>query len=185
MRRPGSKTVAFVWMHLPSLAGKALIPEGPEVFIRSGSTIHLSCVITGSASPPAFVFWYRDGSVINYDSPRGRIRVTTDKGKTTVSRLQISKARAADGGDYACKPSYSDMANVTVHIIAYSGQYHEHMSHASISFLLAGGNHQPVLQSGPELSANSTAIPSLMTSYKCLTFAVLFHILNLFLWHSA
>lgn len=151
----------------PSLAvaTKAIIPEGPEVFIRSGSTIHLSCVITGPASPSAYVFWYRDGSVINYDSPRGRVRVTTDKGKTTVSRLQIAKARATDGGDYACKPSYSETANVTIHIISFTGSCHSSVSYAISRFRLPGGNHQAVQQSDPvPNSATDSCVSSLLTS---------------------
>ena len=115
-------------------AAKAIIPEGAEVFIRSGSTIHLSCVITGSgspdASPPNFVFWYRDGNVLNFDYPRGRMRVTTDKGETTVSRLLIARARPADAGDYACKPSHTEPANTTVHIVSFAGQ--SHVRHTSL-----------------------------------------------------
>lgn len=166
-------------------AAKAIIPEGPEVFIRSGSTIHLSCVITASPSPPAYVFWYRDGSVINYDSPRGRVRVTTDKGKTTVSRLQISKARATDGGDYACKPSYSDVANVSVHIISYSGSYdscHRVSCCHSFCFTLLGGNHQAVQQSDSELAANSipsATISSLMTSSSSYKFVTILFLISM------
>ncbi|KAI1296691.1 U3 small nucleolar ribonucleoprotein MPP10 [Halotydeus destructor] len=87
------------------------------MFVKTGSTIILSCIITQSASPPDFVFWYHDGTVVNYDSPRGGVRVTTDKGPTTVSRLQITDSKSSDGGDYSCKPSYADFANVTVHIV--------------------------------------------------------------------
>ena len=73
-------------------------------------------MITQSASPPVFVFWYHEGAVINYDSPRDSIRITKDEA-LKVSRLQISGAKSSDGGDYSCKPSNADFANVTVHII--------------------------------------------------------------------
>lgn len=104
-------------------AAKAIIPEGPEVFVKSNSVISLTCIISDLPTPPAYVFWYHDGAVINYDSPRKGIKVTTEYGGlSTISRLEITKARASDSGDYSCKPSYSDVANVTVHIITFSGK---------------------------------------------------------------
>ncbi|UYV78470.1 hypothetical protein LAZ67_16001593 [Cordylochernes scorpioides] len=99
------------------VVAKASIPEGSNLYIQSGSTINLTCVITESTSPPVYVFWSHEGRVINYDASRGGIKVTTEKGPTTVSRLQISGARAQDSGRYSCIPSYADAANITVHVL--------------------------------------------------------------------
>ncbi|RWR99863.1 Down syndrome cell adhesion molecule-like protein, partial [Dinothrombium tinctorium] len=120
---------------LQVVAAKATIPEGPDVFVRAGSTVNLTCVITESTSPPVYVFWYRDGTVINYDSPRRGIRVTTDKGPTAVSRLQISKVKPTDAGDYSCKPSYADFANVTIHVTNGEKSEAMHHGHQNVSNL--------------------------------------------------
>ncbi|PRD23031.1 UNVERIFIED_CONTAM: hypothetical protein NCL1_47510 [Trichonephila clavipes] len=96
---------------------RAHIPEGPNLYIQSGSTINLTCIITESTSPPVFVFWYHDDRMINYDSSRGGIKVTTENGPTTVSRLRIQNARPTDSGNYSCQPSYADPANITVHVL--------------------------------------------------------------------
>lgn len=55
--------------------------------------------------------------MINYDSSRGGIKVTTENGPTTVSRLRIQNARPTDSGNYSCQPSYADPANITVHVL--------------------------------------------------------------------
>lgn len=99
------------------VVAKATIPEGPHLYIQSGNTINLTCIITESTSPPVYVFWYHDDKVINYDSTRGGIRVATEKGPTTISRLQIHNAHPSDSGNYSCVPSYADPANITVHVL--------------------------------------------------------------------
>ncbi|KAG8192542.1 hypothetical protein JTE90_015177 [Oedothorax gibbosus] len=99
------------------VVSRAHIPEGPNLYIQSGSTINLTCIITESTSPPVFVFWFHDDRMINYDSSRGGIRVTTENGPTTVSRLRIQNARPTDSGNYSCQPSYADPANITVHVL--------------------------------------------------------------------
>ncbi|XP_015924559.1 uncharacterized protein [Parasteatoda tepidariorum] len=104
-------------IRLNVVVSRAYIPEGPNLYIQSGSTINLTCIITESTSPPVFVFWYHDDRMINYDSSRGGIRVTTENGPTTVSRLRIQNARPTDSGNYSCQPSYADPANITVHVL--------------------------------------------------------------------
>ncbi|XP_067127854.1 tyrosine-protein kinase receptor TYRO3-like [Centruroides vittatus] len=99
------------------VVARASIPEGPNLYIQSGSTINLTCIITESTTPPVFVFWYHDDRMINYDSTRGGIKVTTERGPTTVSRLQIHNAKPSDSGKYSCMPSYADPANITVHVL--------------------------------------------------------------------
>jgi hypothetical protein len=109
-------------------AAKARIMEGPELWVKSDSTIKLSCVIWESSAAPSFVFWYHEGTVINYDSKRiGGVKVTNDLYGVKngfISRLEMKRARSSDAGVYSCKPSYSDAANVTLHVISLNGQIH-------------------------------------------------------------
>ncbi|CAN8029151.1 unnamed protein product, partial [Ixodes persulcatus] len=98
---------------------KARIPEGSNLYIQSGSTINLTCVVTDSRAPPVYVFWYHDDRMIHYHSARAAgIRVATERGpSTTMSRLQVPDAATGDSGNYSCIPSYADPAYITVHVI--------------------------------------------------------------------
>ncbi|XP_053202818.1 uncharacterized protein LOC128387618 [Panonychus citri] len=116
------------------VAAKAIIPEGSELIVEVGVTVNLTCIISeqllstlsspsssSSFSSPVYVFWYHEGTVINYDSPRGgAIKVITDRSSSIVSRLTIIEARIEDSGEYSCKPSYADFANITLHVIQSS-----------------------------------------------------------------
>ncbi|XP_022248314.1 uncharacterized protein LOC111087118 [Limulus polyphemus] len=95
---------------------KSIIKEGSSQYIRSGSTITLSCVILESPVPPDYVFWYHNGHVINYDTREG-IEVKTEKTSQTTSTLHISKARPSDSGNYSCVPSNADPAEIGVHVL--------------------------------------------------------------------
>lgn len=64
-----------------------------------------TCVAIHSPAPPSFIYWYKEGRVINY-SQRGGISVLTER-KTRTSKLVISKAMSSDSGNYTCIPSSS------------------------------------------------------------------------------
>lgn len=82
----------------------------------SGSNINLTCRVTGTPEPPQYIYWYREGSLINYSS-RGGISVVTDKLSRT-SRLVVTRAKPADSGNYTCAPANADPASVNVYIIS-------------------------------------------------------------------
>ncbi|XP_076356132.1 neurotrimin-like [Tachypleus tridentatus] len=98
------------------VVAKAVIIEGEKLYIQSGSTINLTCVVNNNTSPPIFVFWYHNGKMINYETTKG-IEVVTDKGPTTVSKLRIENAKLSNSGNYSCFPSYAYSANITVHVL--------------------------------------------------------------------
>ncbi|XP_076356131.1 uncharacterized protein LOC143249704 [Tachypleus tridentatus] len=98
------------------VVAKATIPGGPNMYIQSGGTFNLTCIITDNTSPPTYVFWYHDGRMINYDSTRG-VSVITNKESKSVSTLQIENASSSHSGNYSCTPSYADPANITVHVL--------------------------------------------------------------------
>lgn len=86
-----------------STVSKAKILANPELFIKSGSDINLTCVALQAPAPPSFIYWYRGGRVINY-SQRGGISVITEP-QTRTSKLIISHATPSDSGNYTCSPS--------------------------------------------------------------------------------
>jgi hypothetical protein len=94
---------------------KAKILGNPELYIKSGSDINLTCVVLQTPEPPTFIYWYQGAHVINY-SQRGGINVVTEK-QTRTSRLLISRALPQDSGNYTCSPSSSDSASVMVHVL--------------------------------------------------------------------
>lgn len=98
-----------------SIVSKAKIVGNPELFIKSGSDINLTCVVLQTPDPPSFIYWYRGANVVNY-SQRGGISVVTEK-QTRTSRLLIARALPADSGNYTCSPSSSDSASVLVHVL--------------------------------------------------------------------
>lgn len=93
------------------------VVSGPkELHMISGSHINLTCRVTGTPEPPQYIYWYREGSLINYSS-RGGISVVTDKLSRT-SRLVVTRATPADSGNYTCAPANADPASVSVYIIS-------------------------------------------------------------------
>nr|XP_018914408.1 PREDICTED: hemicentin-2-like [Bemisia tabaci] len=107
------------------VVSKAQIWGNPEIHIRSGSDINLTCEVMETPDPPSFIYWYRGGTVINY-SQRGGISVVTEK-QTRTSKLMISRALPADSGNYTCSPSSSDSASVFVHVL--NGEHPAAMQH--------------------------------------------------------
>lgn len=89
----------------PFSVSRAKILGNSEIFVKSGSDINLTCVAMHSPVPPSFIYWYKEGRVINY-SQRGGISVLTER-KTRTSKLVIAKATPADSGNYTCTPSTS------------------------------------------------------------------------------
>lgn len=106
---------------------KAKIMGNPELYIKSGSDINLTCIVLQTPEPPSFIYWYHGTSLINY-SQRGGINVVTEK-QTRTSRLLISRALPEDSGNYTCSPSTSSSASVIIHVL--QGEQPAAMQHGS------------------------------------------------------
>ncbi|KAI2808542.1 hypothetical protein BLOT_006487 [Blomia tropicalis] len=104
-----------LFIQLNVVVSKARIMEGPTLYLSSGSTLNLTCMVRDTPEPPDFIFWYYNGQVINYGSPRG-IKVHTEKAIQTISKLTIYKAQPTDSGNYSCTPSNAEAAHIAVHI---------------------------------------------------------------------
>lgn len=95
---------------------------GPDMFVRAGAIINLTCIISRSPDPPAFVFWYHNDRMINYDYNsigRGEITVNKhpEKMDTAISRLVIRGAKLSDSGNYTCTPSNAPPASIWLHVL--------------------------------------------------------------------
>ncbi|KAG5683020.1 hypothetical protein PVAND_012330 [Polypedilum vanderplanki] len=93
---------------------------GPDVYVHSGSTINLTCIVKNSPESPFAMFWTHNNIEINFDSERGGVSVITEKADVTTSYLLIQRARASDSGQYTCSPSNANSKSVNVHILAGS-----------------------------------------------------------------
>ncbi|XP_064115478.1 zwei Ig domain protein zig-8-like [Macrobrachium nipponense] len=112
-----TKPVRSYIVELNIYAPQAEIIGAPDMHVDKGSTINLTCVIAHSPEPPAFIFWYHNGKVINYDSPRGGITVVTERGNSTSGYLLIQDARPSDTGNYSCAPSNTAYTTLRVHVL--------------------------------------------------------------------
>lgn len=98
--------------HITRLAvSKAKILASNEMYIKSGSDINLTCVARQAPLPPLFIYWYKNGNLINH-SNRGGINIITERLSRT-SKLVITRATTADSGNYTCAPGDSGKSCIT------------------------------------------------------------------------
>ncbi|KFM78383.1 Hemicentin-2, partial [Stegodyphus mimosarum] len=115
------------FVNLTVLVPKASIREAPDLYVKTGSAINLTCVISQSPEPPVFVFWYINQRMINYDSTRGDITLQKAGKDTAISRLFIKNAQPADSGNYTCGPSNAGATSISVHVL--NGEKRAAMQH--------------------------------------------------------
>ncbi|RWS16914.1 Neurotrimin-like protein, partial [Dinothrombium tinctorium] len=121
---PPRSTYYYLHVVVP-YAGMVGSPD--DMLVRPGSIINLTCVISRSPEPPAFVFWYHNDRMINYDynsnDNRGEITMHKDaeKSDTVISRLIIRNARLSDSGNYTCTPSNAEPTSIYVRVMQGNG----------------------------------------------------------------
>lgn len=94
-----------------------IIVGWPDLYIDTGSTVNLTCIVRHLPEPPPVIHWTHNNEEINYDSPRGGVSVITEKGDITTSYLLIQRARISDSGKYTCSPSTANPQTVNVHVL--------------------------------------------------------------------
>lgn len=113
----------------------------PDMFVRAGSPLNLTCIISNSPELPAFVFWYHNDRMINYDyesREKGSIsmRKDTTAVDTVISHLLIRSTKLNDSGNYSCHfvGSSIEPAHIYVHVLQGQCAYLTPLS-SHISFL--------------------------------------------------
>ncbi|GFY51608.1 neurotrimin [Trichonephila inaurata madagascariensis] len=105
------------YVFLKVIVPKTKILGSGNFYVSVGSEINLTCVITDCPEPPAYVFWYHDSRMINFDPGRVNIALQKAGNNTAISRLRIKNAEASDSGNYSCSPSNADVASIFVHVL--------------------------------------------------------------------
>lgn len=95
---------------------KARIVGGPDLHVEAGSALNLTCSISESPEAPAFVFWYHQGRLVNFERG-GRVVVAKGRNGSAVSRLLLPAVQAADSGNYTCDPANANATWVLVHVL--------------------------------------------------------------------
>lgn len=65
------------------------------------------CILQ-SPIPPQYVLWYHNDKMMNYETTREGVTVTTEPGIRTHSRLIINNATPKDSGNYSCRSSNAE-----------------------------------------------------------------------------
>lgn len=101
---------------------QAAILGSPDLAVKVGAPINLTCVISQSPDQLQFVFWYRDERMINYDlerERRGKIVMSkvSQRQDTIASNLQIFRSKPSDSANYTCAPSGAKSTSIYVHVL--------------------------------------------------------------------
>lgn len=81
LNESSTKPMTIVLILLPRCTEARAEIVGPPIrYLTPGSTLKLTCRITQNTEASAFIFWYHDNRMINYDGDRG-INVSTEAGK--------------------------------------------------------------------------------------------------------
>ncbi|XP_076172673.1 limbic system-associated membrane protein [Ptiloglossa arizonensis] len=91
----------------------SMIPGGPDLHVKQGSSLRLECQLMASAETPSYIFWYRQGRMINYDDEKG-VKVEATK---NGSILVVDKVKLSHGANYTCLPSNAKPAYIMIHVI--------------------------------------------------------------------
>ncbi|CAG2107982.1 unnamed protein product [Medioppia subpectinata] len=145
----------------------------PDMFVRAGAVINLTCVISRSPESPAFVFWYHNNRMINYDYNsigRGEISVQKDSSKSdaVISRLVIRSAKLHDSGNYTCAASNAQPTSLYVHVLQGEKRLSSRIQ-----------NDQPFNELNASDTNSGTSFTSLCSTYRSTHILLIFIIIAL------
>ncbi|KAL6259711.1 hypothetical protein P5V15_009624 [Pogonomyrmex californicus] len=117
----------YIDVHKVSLnfaKARARIIGPADIYVKTGSLLTLTCLMSQGPHDLGTVAWYR-GTQAVVTSPRSendidaepRITVETEWSDALTSRLRITHAKPSDSGNYSCVPTVAERASVNVHVI--------------------------------------------------------------------
>ncbi|XP_064098584.1 zwei Ig domain protein zig-8-like [Macrobrachium nipponense] len=151
---------------LTVLEPKAVITAGKELYINRESTLRLTCKVTNAPSASAYLLWYHEEKVANYEMEKVQVSVE-NVNETTISTLTLEDAQPTNSGTYTCNPSNARPASVRVHVL--SGEHPAAMQTNGASFCLTCDSR--FRKTGPSI-AMPTFLSQLDTQKLALSLSV-------------
>lgn len=115
----------FVWLNITE--AYSMIPGGPDLHVKQGSSLRLECQLMAAAESPSYIFWYRENRMINYDNEPG-VRVERTR---NGSVLVVEKVKLSHGANYTCLPSNARPAYIMIHVIEGERLAGAHLAYSS------------------------------------------------------
>ncbi|KAK8397290.1 hypothetical protein O3P69_004768 [Scylla paramamosain] len=122
---------------------EAVVSGPTEVHIEEGSKLALECHVRYAASPPVYIFWYHNATMVNY----ARQHSLEVQHHNYTSNLVVTRVRPSDAGTYSCEPHLATPANVTVHV--FTGKTPAAMQHGRNQVDGGGTSTRPFPPRGP------------------------------------
>lgn len=109
------------YKHINNSEPQVTILGGPDATLRLGDPMNLTCIITQSPDQFQFIFWFKDGKVINFDLDPNRAKIVISKEPNkpdiTTSNLLIFSSTLTDSANYTCQPSGVQSTSIFVHVL--------------------------------------------------------------------
>ncbi|XP_023340721.1 lachesin [Eurytemora carolleeae] len=102
---------------LTVLESRARILGNQDIYMREGSAVELECGIENIPAPPAYIYWYKENSVISYSATQGIVLSLQNSNNTLISKLTIKSASPADSGNYTCAPANALTDSVFLNVV--------------------------------------------------------------------
>jgi len=116
-------------VRLKVVVSQAVIQGSPEMYIRSGSDIRLSCLAKELPEPPTHFTWFKGGHIFSHQSHAShahKVSIETSQ-PGTENHLSIRNAATLDSGNYTCIPAGAKPASIVVHVL--NGEHPAAMQH--------------------------------------------------------
>ncbi|XP_037776227.1 zwei Ig domain protein zig-8-like [Penaeus monodon] len=142
------------FVQLDVITPQVTIAGEADIYVNSGSTVTIKCVITQALEEPNYIFWYHDDRRV-VSAGSGRV-LTVDRHPpdTSVGSLTIPAVALSDSGNYTCAPASLSQASVMLHVL--SGEHPAAMQRGTTSTTDTSG--------GPELRLHQSALMAALIS---------------------
>ncbi|XP_022837672.1 zwei Ig domain protein zig-8-like [Spodoptera litura] len=115
---------------------KAHILGPVDLYVKTGSSLSLTCILSQGPHDLGTIFWYKGSNIIEYKEleenelvEEPRVRLKTEWTEQLTSRLTVEKLLPGDSGNYSCVPTMAEAASVNVHVI--NGEQPAAMQHGN------------------------------------------------------
>ncbi|XP_071545632.1 lachesin-like [Panulirus ornatus] len=143
------------FVQLSVITPSVTIAGESDLYVKSGSTVNIKCVISNALEEPTYIFWYHgDRRVVSANSDR-ILSVNRIPPDTSIGKLTIPSVSLADSGNYTCAPASLEMASVMLHVL--SGEHPAAMQRGTTSTATTTAS------SAPRGFADDTTVAALMT----------------------